>query len=112
MVNRDSISQAIAELREHVRARNTSQARAHASLLMDELDRLTRPVHGATTTDARSAEPPVIPAVGLGLSVANIRFVRSLISEALVLSGSGQWEAAKNAMQRAVDRWNEEAAGD
>jgi hypothetical protein len=111
MLNRDAVSQALSELREHVRSRNRSQVRTHASLLMGQLDLLIRPIRGSAKTGTRSAQPPVIPAQQQGLSVANIRYVRALISEAVVLSGSDQWEPAKNIIQRAVDRWNEEAAG-
>lgn len=108
MLNREAISQALSELREHVRSRNAGQVRSHAALLMEQLDLLTRPIRDRTKTETRSIRPPVIAAERQGLSVANIRYVRSLVSEALVLSGSDQWEAAKNAAQRALDRWNEE----
>ena len=48
----------------------------------------------------------------LDLSAANVRYVRSLLSEAVALSNSGQWIAALNAMQRAVDCWTEETSNE
>jgi hypothetical protein len=41
-----------------------------------------------------------------GLSSANVQHVRTLISEAVAFSNSREWQAAENAVQRAIQRWN------
>jgi hypothetical protein len=111
MVNRDAISQALSQLLLKIQGHDIDQVQVQSLLLIDELERLIRPISDPTKT-ARGLAPVVVPAEQLGLSSANVRYVRSLIDEAVSHSNSGNWHAAENAVQRAVDRWNEEAVGE
>jgi hypothetical protein len=107
MINRDAISQALAQLLLKVQGHDSDQVQVQSLLLIDELERLIRPIPDPTKT-VHGLVPIVVPAEQLGLSSANVRYVRSLISEAVALSNSTNWHAAENAVQHAVDRWNEE----
>lgn len=107
MVNREPISQALSQLLLKIQGHDGDQVQVQSLLLINELERLIRPISDPTKT-VRGLAPVIVPAEQLGLSSANVRYVRSLVSEAVALSNSGNWHAAENAIQRAVDRWNEE----
>jgi hypothetical protein len=92
MVTRSKISDAILNLLRDVQGHHIDQVQLHSARLIEDLESLSLPV---------TAEQQ-------GLSSVNIHFVRTLVSEALALANSAEWHAAENAVQRAIQRWNEE----
>jgi hypothetical protein len=111
MVNRDAISQTLSQLLLKIQGHDSGQVQVQSLLLIEDLELLTRPISDPAKTD-RGQQLPIVPAEQLGRSSANVRYVRSLISEAVALSNSSQWHAAENAVQRAVELWNEEDSGE
>lgn len=104
MANRDSIYQALVSLLLVIQGKHIDQIDRQAKTLIQELDRLVHPSSNATTTDQKT----LLLCESIGLSALTVRFVRSLVGEATVLATTEEWRAAENAMQRAIDRWNEE----
>ena len=92
MVTRAKISDAILQLLLEVQGHHLDQVQVQSLRLIEDLELLSVPA---------AAEQQ-------GLSSVNVHYLRSLISEALALSNSGDWQAAENAVQRAIERWNEE----
>ena len=92
MVTRAKISDAVLNLLLAVQGHHLDRVQLHSTQLIKDLELLSSPAN---------AEPQ-------GLSSVNVHYVRTLISEALELSNSHEWRATENAVQQAIQRWNEE----
>lgn len=92
MVTRAKITDAILNLLLAVQGHHIDRVKLHSTQLIEDLEVLSWPAN----------------ATEQGLSSVNVHYVRSRFSEALTLSNSNQWQAAETAMQRAIQRWNEE----
>jgi hypothetical protein len=98
MLNEDSIRSMLTQTREHIEAGNLQQALSHLQLL--GFNRLLQPLRNPTKGPLRFVDPAD------GFGPTRVHETGDYIRACQAALQSERTEAARDAISRAIDRWN------